>query len=281
MERRTATPDAVIADLAGRQHRLVSRRQLLAAGIGSEAIRHRLEVRRLHRHHPGVYSVGTYELDRPGRWLAAVLACGRGAVLSHRSAAALWRLRSERPGPVHVTVPGSRSSKRTGIVVHATRSLPGAETRRVNRVPVTSVERTLIDLAGDPEIDRLVEQAYALKLIGRTRIKEALARANGKRGTRQLRLLFARLSEDLPLTRSELERRFLRLVERAGLPKPCVNRHHATHRVDFAWPEHRPGRRDRRPRHPRQPLRLPPGSRPRSRPRARRTSTSSGSPGGR
>jgi very-short-patch-repair endonuclease len=166
-----------------------------------------------------------------------VLACGEDAVLSHVSAAVLWGLRRERPGPVHVTVPGRHSAKRAGIVVHATRSLPSAEIRTINRIPVTGVERTLVDLAREADVERMVEQAYAMRLIGPTRIREALARANGKRGTRRLRLLFARLSDDLPMTRSELERRFLRLVEQADAPKPQVNRHHATHRVDFAWPD--------------------------------------------
>jgi very-short-patch-repair endonuclease len=127
---------------------------------------------------------------------------------------------------------------RDGIHVHATRSLPRAEWTRRHGIPATTVERVLVDLAADPEIDRALEQAFALRLIGRTRITEALARANGKPGTKALRHLIARLSEDLPFTRSELERRFLRLVDSAALPRPIVNRHQATHRVDFAWPEH-------------------------------------------
>ena len=226
------------ARFAAGQHGLLTREQLLGAGVSDEQIKYRVRIERFHRQHPGVFSLGGAELDRFARWLAAVLACGDGAVLSHRSAAALWGLLAEPRGPVHVTVPGRWNSRRHGIVVHATRALPAAETRRIRRIPATSVERTLIDLAADREIERAVEQAYAHKLIGRTRIKEALARASGRKGTRELRLLIARCSDQLPMTRSELERRFLRLIEREGLPKPIVNRHHATHRVDFAWPEH-------------------------------------------
>ncbi len=258
------------ARFAAGQHGLVTRAQLLGAGVSDDQIQYRVRIERFHRLYPGVFSLGGAELDRFGRWLAAVLACGEGAVLSHRSAAALWGLLAEPRGPAHVTVPGRWNSRRHGIVVHATRSLPAAETRRVRRIPATSVERTLIDIAADPEIERAVEQAYALKLIGRTRIKEALARASGRKGTKELNLLIARCSSDLPMTRSELERRFLALVRtrRAAEPDRQPPPSHPPRRLRLA--RARPGRGNRRPRHPRQPLRLSPRPRPRSRPRVRR-----------
>ena len=228
----------MIVRLAAGQHRIVARRQLLAAGVGSEAIKHRLANHRLHRVHRGVYVLGTPDLDRLGSWLAAVLACGDRAVLSHESAAALWGLLDHRPGAAHVTVPGRGSSRRAGLIIHATRSLPAGELKRVRGIPCTSVERTLIDIAGRPavELERAVEQAFALRLLGRTRVADALSRADGRRGVRELRRMLARLLHDLPLTRSELERRFLKLVAAAGLPAPLVNRHRAAHRVDFVWP---------------------------------------------
>ena len=102
---------------------------------------------------------------------------------------------------------------------------------------MTSVERTLVDIAADAGIERAVEQAFALRLIGRTRIREALTRANGKPGTKALRHLIARLFEDFPLTRSELERRFLRLIADSGLTAPEVNLPREGHRVDFVWPQ--------------------------------------------
>jgi len=124
-------------------------------------------------------------------------------------------------------------------VVHATRSLPRIEITRALGIPCTTLERALIDIAGTEDaitLERAVEQAFALNLLGRTRMREALDRANGRRGSARLRRLVLRLLEDLPWTRSELERRFLRLVHDAGLPAPVVNRHREGHRVDFAWP---------------------------------------------
>lgn len=231
----------MIARLAAGQRRIVTRRQMLAAGVGSEAIKHRLANHRLHRVHRGVYVLGTPDLDRLGRWLAAVLACGDRAVLSHESAAALWRLLDHRPGPVEVTVPGGGGSRRAGVTIHATRSLPATEVKRVRGIPCTSVERTLVDIAGRPavELERAVEQAFAQRLLGRTRMADALARADGRRGVRELRRTLQRLLHDLPLTRSELERLFLKLVAGAGVPAPLVNRHRARHRVDFVWPDQR------------------------------------------
>ena len=164
------------------------------------------------------------------------------AVLSHRSAAAHLRLLRAEPGPVHVTVPGSTPKRRGGIVVHATRSLPRAELTTRLAVPCTSVERTILDLAGSEDwatVERTVEQAFALRLLGRTRMRDALDRAHGRCGVRQLRGLIHGLLADLPYTRSELERRFLRLVHDAALPPPVVNRHREGHRVDFAWPKAR------------------------------------------
>src|SRR5262245_29122630 len=119
-------PDAVIARLAGRQHRVVGRRELLAAGLGAGMIRHRLEAGRLFQLHPGVYSVGTADPGPLGHLLSAVLASGERAVLSHRSNATLWRLLEAKPGPIDVTVPGKRTRLRNGIRHHSTRGLPAA-----------------------------------------------------------------------------------------------------------------------------------------------------------
>jgi uncharacterized protein YjiS (DUF1127 family) len=234
-----APVDALI--VAAARHRVVARRHLIAVGVGAEAIKHRLANHRLYRVHRGVYAIGTPHLDRLGRWLAAVLACGDGAVLSHRSAAALWGLLNPVAGPIEVTVLGRWSSRRAGIRVHAMRSLLRVDVSQTRGIPCTTVERTLIDIAGGPapELERAVEQAFALRLLGRNRMAEALARASGRRGVGELRRLLGRLLDDLPLTRSELERRFRKLVAGAGLPVPVVNRHRARHRVDFAWPDRR------------------------------------------
>ena len=231
----------MIARLAERQHRVVGRRQLLAAGLSAAEIRHRVECGRLFRLHPGVYSVGTADPGPLGHLLSAVFASGGRAVLSHRSPAVLWRLLETKPGPIDVTVPGKKTALRDGIQRHSTRSLPPAETTTRLRIPCTTVERVLIDLAAtrSPELERAVEQGFVNKLIGRTRMQEALNRANGRTGTRQLRRLLAGLLPQLPFTRSELERRFLKLIASANLPMPIVNRHREEHRVDFQWPAYR------------------------------------------
>jgi len=234
-------PDVLVARLAALQHRIVTRRQLLTAGLGAGKIRHRLENGRLFQLHPGVYSVGTADPGPLGHLLSAVLASGNRAVLSHRSAASLWRLLEAKPGPIDVTVPGTRTQRRNGIRRHSSRSLPPAEITTRLRIPCTTVERVLIDLAAlrSPELERAVEQGFVNRLIGRTRMQEALHRAKGRTGTRQLKRLLAGLLPQLPFTRSELERRFLKLIASAHLPMPIVNRHREDHRVDFHWPASR------------------------------------------
>ena len=135
----------MIARLAERQHGVVARRQLLAAGLTREAIAHRLRVGRLHCLYRGVYAAGHRLLSPEARWMAAVLAAGRRAVLSHRSAAALWGIRRWRGGNVDVTMPSSRQ-QRPGITWHVT-NLPADEITSVAAIPVTTVPRTLLDLA--------------------------------------------------------------------------------------------------------------------------------------
>ena len=207
----------MIARIADRQHRVVKRRQLLAAGLGAGMIRHRLENGRLFMLHPGVYAVGTADPGPLGHLLSAVFARGERAVLSHRSAAVLRRLLEAKPGPIDVTVPGKKADLRDGIRRHATRALPAADTTTCLRIPCTTVERVLIDLAaiGSPELERAVEEAFVKKLIGRTRMQEALDRANGRAGTGQLRRLLGGLLPELPFTRSEPERLKL-IVETDG-----------------------------------------------------------------
>jgi predicted transcriptional regulator of viral defense system len=185
MERKVEAPDVVIARIAARQHRTVTRQQLLGAGLSAEQIRHRVGCGRLFTLHRGVYAVGTADPGHLAHLLSAVFACGERAVLSHRSAAVLWRLLNAKPGPIDVTVPGKKTKRRNGIRRHSTRTLPPAETTTRLRIPCTTVERVLIDLAAtrSPELGRAVEEAFGNKLIGRTRMQEALDRANGRTGT--------------------------------------------------------------------------------------------------
>jgi predicted transcriptional regulator of viral defense system len=238
MEHKAEAPDALVARIAARQHRIVTRQQLLGAGLSAEQIRHRLGCGRLFTLHRGVYAVGTADPGHLGHLLSAVFASGARARLSHRSASVLFKLLGAKPGPIDVTVPGKKTKLRHGIHRHSTRSLSPADTTTRLRIPCTTVERVLIDLAAlrSPELERAVEEAFVNKLIGRTRMQETLDRANGRAGTAQLRRLLAGLLPQLPFTRSELERRFLKLVATGSLPMPIVNRHEEKHRVDFHWP---------------------------------------------
>ena len=228
-----------MAEIAARQHRVVARQQLLAAGLSPGQIRQMLEGHRLLELHRGIYAVGTPDPGPSGRLIAAVLACGDGAVLSHRSAAVHHGLLRHKAGPVEVTIPRSRGpSPRRGIHLHCSPSLLPLDTTRRHNIPCTTVERTLVDLAAThpKELKRAVDQAFVKKLIGRTRMAVALERAQGRIGTPHLRRELAGLLPQLSLTRSELELRFLQMLKKANLPEPLVNRHRETHRVDFHWP---------------------------------------------
>jgi hypothetical protein len=164
--RSPATPDRRLARLAGRQHGVVSRAQLYEMGFDNPAVERRSAAGRLHRLHRGAYAVGHTIVPPRGRWLAAVMACGPGAVLSHRSAAALWGIRPTAAARIDVTVPhtsGFRSTAR--IVVH--RSRRPIEALRLDGIPVTTAGRTLADLATAlprRELEKAAETAEALKL---------------------------------------------------------------------------------------------------------------------
>ena len=142
-----ANPDRLIARIAGRQHGVVTVAQLSRAGIGKDGITRRLRCGRLYRLHRGVYAVGHMALSSEGRWLAAVLACGEGAVLSHRSAAGLWRLLPPVVRPVDVSVPGGGGRRKRGqIRLHRRPSLLPADVTRRLSIPVTTPAQTLADL---------------------------------------------------------------------------------------------------------------------------------------
>src|SRR3954451_14626305 len=133
--------------LARRQHDVIAREQLLALGFSSDAIKHRVLRGRLHPVHRGVYAVGRPQLSRLGEWMAAVLACGPGAALSHASAAALWEIRPDRRGPLHVSVPVATYPRRPGIAVHRRIALAESDLTRRHGIPVTTPLCTLVDLA--------------------------------------------------------------------------------------------------------------------------------------
>jgi hypothetical protein len=137
--------DVEIATLAGRQHGVVSLAQLADAGLSPRAARHRVHAGRLHRVHPGVFAVGHPVLGADGRRLAAVLACGSGAVLSHRSAAAAWGLRPTSRARHEVTVPRTAGTGPAGVEAHRARRLSPDDVTVLRAIPITSVARTLLD----------------------------------------------------------------------------------------------------------------------------------------
>jgi very-short-patch-repair endonuclease len=211
------TRTAEVARIAARQHGVVTMAQLEAVGVTRRVASKWTQAGRLHRLHRGVYAVGHRGITVEGRWLAAVLACGDGAVLSHRSAAGLWGLLRPVAAPVHVSVPTAAGVRqRPGIRVHRCASLQPAALGTRNRIRVTSVPRTLVDLRATADAGEL------------------------HRATRQAEVLGLLVAEDATdaRTNGELERKFLTLCRRAGFPEPEVNVLVAGHLVDFFWPAH-------------------------------------------
>ncbi len=185
----------------------------------------RLAAGRLHRVHRGVYAVGHSVLGIEGRWMAAVLAVGKGAVLSHHSAAALVGLRPTSRAQIDVTTTASTRS-RAGIQVHRVRALPSDEVHTARAIPCTTVARTLLDLAEvvpRRELERALDQAEVARLFDLDGIDRALRDHPTRRGSAILRALLAEYAIGRDVTRSELEERFLEACERFGLARPEVN----------------------------------------------------------
>ena len=214
------------------------RAQLIDLGLRPGAIDHRLRTGRLHRVHVGVYSLAPPTLlSRYGRWTAAVLACGDGAVLSHASAAALWELRATSAALIDVTIPTYAGIQRPGIRVHRSMTLFDAETTTNQGIPTTTPGRTLLDLAATMParaLERAIDQAEALGLDITLRHEHA-----GHRGAARLAAVRASHGPGTTLTRSELEEPFLTLCDDHGIPRPEVNRRVAGYEVDFLWRAHR------------------------------------------
>ena len=220
-------PDALIAALAGRQHGVVGRAQLLAAGIESNAIKRRVQAGRLHPLYRGVYAVGHRVLSERGRWMAATLATD--GILSHRSAGALWGLRPWT-GRIDVTTPRTRA-KRPGLLLHRAALAPDEITVR-DGIPVTTPARTLVDLAGVLQRHQL---QHALNEAERLRLDAPhLERYPTKRGTRALRTLAPPAH-----TRRDLEARFHTFLNDRRFPAPQTNVLIEGKEVDFAWPDRR------------------------------------------
>jgi very-short-patch-repair endonuclease len=204
-----------VGELAGRQWGVISVAQLHALGVGRGAIEHGERTGRLRRLYRGVYAVGHAALRVEGRWMAAVLACGPGAVLSHNSAAALWGIRPTAASRIHVSAPRGRHGRK-GIALHRPRTLPPHDVTEKDGIPATTPTRTLRDLQ---------------PLLPLTDFERAAARAE-RAG------LAAAAAVEPKLTESEAERLLLEHLRRAGLPEPEVNvwlPDVGEIKVDFLW----------------------------------------------
>jgi hypothetical protein len=232
----------MIATLAARQHGNVAHRQLRALGLGDDAIDYRLRAGRLHVVHRGVYAVGYEVLTVHGQWMAAVLACGPGAVLSHRDAAALWRLLPSPSASIHVITRRSASHDRSRITVHRPRLLHPDDRSVCHRIPVTSVARTLFDIApmvSPSQLERAWDESELRRLFDLRAVEAVRERSRGSRGVRAIDELL-RDARPLPaITRSELERAFVRLCREYGIPEPSANIWIEGYQVDMAWPDQR------------------------------------------
>jgi very-short-patch-repair endonuclease/predicted transcriptional regulator of viral defense system len=232
--------DQAIAEIATRQHGVIEHDQLVALGLGRGAIRHRLANGRLHRRYRRVYTVGHCANAMWTSFMAAVLACGPGALLSHRDAAELWGLLRHASSKIHVTVPGRARHGSAGIVIHRPRSLHPEDRAVCEGIPVTSVARTLLDLAAVVpfrQLVRTVEQAERLELFDLRAVESLLARSHGRAGVRALRAAIPEAARDVVhWTASDLEREFLGLCREAALPEPAVNLWVEGFEVDAVWP---------------------------------------------
>jgi Transcriptional regulator, AbiEi antitoxin/Protein of unknown function (DUF559) len=219
--------------LADRQHGVLSRHQLLEAGLAPRTIRRRVEAGRLNRVHREVYALGRERLSQRGKWLAAVLACGEGAVLSHRSAAALWGLMEWRTP--EVTAP--RGRQRQGIAIHEC-GLNPEERTSIDRIPVTVVARVLLDLAETVDgraFKWAFEEADRRRLLESRELEAVYARGTGRRGLKPFRRVIEEVR--MPDSSSPLEDRVLELCRDYGIPMPETNVTVLDREVDAFWPD--------------------------------------------
>jgi very-short-patch-repair endonuclease len=234
--------NAAVWELAKRQYGVVSWHQLLDLGFSAKAIEHRIAKGRLHRIHRGVYAIGRPEVTVRARWMAAVLACGEGAVLSHDSAAELWEIcpggRPGRCSPIHASVPATVSRSLEGVRVHRHSNLTAADVTTHQGIPVTSPVCTLVDLAATVPTNRLeaaINGADKRDLTSPESLRDAVLALPRRPGIARLRKLLNR--HVFRLTDSELERYFLPIARRAGLPPPLTQQWVNGFRVDFFWPD--------------------------------------------
>lgn len=232
--------DAEIAALADAQYGIVSRGQLLELGVTRRGVEHRLAVGRLHPLHRGIYAVGHRVLPAKGHWMAGVLAGGPGAVLSHRSAAALWNIRPTARARIDVTV-GRNKRPRPGIEFHRT-ELPQDEKTTHEGIPVTTVARTLVDLAATLDrarLEKALAQAEIQRLHTGLPLNAAVRRHATRPGVKSLAAALEDTRWTANITRSELEDRFLAFLDAHNLRRPETNVLIEGLEVDCVWRDKR------------------------------------------
>ena len=226
-----------IGQLAAAQQGQVARRQLLGFGVDARTVKEWVRVGRLHPVRRGVYAWGHPSLTPLAPYMAAVLACGEGAMLSHRSAAEVLGLLPARPGPMHVRVPTTTGRARDGIRFHRG-TVEGPVT--TEGIPTTTPARTIVDLSATEQesvVERALNEAFVQR---RATAAQVLALVDGRpcRGKAVLGRLLA-AAQGPQVSRSEAEQRARQLIRRAGLPQPRTNQRLLEYEVDFLWPDRR------------------------------------------
>lgn len=219
--------DRAIWALAAVQDAVISLAQLTDLGLSASGVGKRVAAGRLYRVHQGVYSlIAPALLTRNGRFMAAVLACGNRAVLSHRAAATLHELRLRTRSLIDVTAPGSRGKGRPGIRAHSAATLLERDTTLIDNIPATSLARTLLDIAEDAirrEVERAIDAAEQNRTLDMSAIDDVLARAGGRHGAALLTSVLQEHRLGCTITRNDLEEAFLRICRSIGLPPDHVN----------------------------------------------------------
>jgi Protein of unknown function (DUF559) len=237
--------EAAISALCLAQNGVFGLDQLVDLGLSPSAVRSRLAAGRLHRIHKTVYSlVPKALLKREGLYMAAVLACGAGALLSHRSAAVVHQLRDWGYTRIEVTVPRRSARAHPGVAVHRSTTLTAKDVTVVNTIPVTSLHRTLLDLADvvdQRQLERAFDQAEILQALDLNKINDQLARNPTRPGAKKVRRVLSEHYIGKTPTWSENEEALLAITRSLGLPDPDVNQFIVLPdggpaiRVDFVW----------------------------------------------
>jgi hypothetical protein len=239
--------DAALAAIANEQHGPFGLDQLRELGLGARGVQKRVAAGRLHRIHHAVYSLVPRELlTWEGLYMAAVIACGPGAVISHRSAARLHELRSYGHTKIDVTVPRRSRRRHDGVLVHCSTTLADKDVTVVNNIRVTTVARTLFDLAEvvtQRQLERAFDQAEILQVLNARAINDQLARNPTRRGAKAVRRVLTEHYIGGTPTENDFEEALLALTRSLGLPDPRAQFYidpgdgEPTIRADFAWPD--------------------------------------------